>query len=433
MHSCLVIAVSIILLAVPATATCSHQHLGSETWCEASHPHPYFKFCSDCGEKVYIGGYATKAHGDGSWGSGTCPYCGTHEYIGQTCVTSGTCVCGATGPALGHNFENQIYSEVAHPHYYFRQCLRCGYHYYTGGHATKNHGDGSWGSGTCPDCGSHSYTGQSCTNEGVCACGATIPALGHIDGSTFYNESAHPHREYTICRRCGGAAYTGQTQTLPHGDGTNGTCSSCGIHFYNNITLLPPELIEHPHTTTGRCDCGLTMNFYNLVSNCTTCRTNEKTAYNKKTEAAVFVFIGSAQFGSGQIGVPICVPVQTIVEYTSKYNHPANDIFQFPTSYNYPNFASFFTLVTANVTGQIPDSPPIMCIGGQTARYYNGSTLILTQSMDFVVVDATHHNACVSDVWTLGTNPTTVEFNGLFYMLEGVSGSKTTSSSAAFS
>ena len=173
------------------------------------------------------------------------------------------------------------------------------------------------------------------------------------------------------------------------------------------------------------------MNFYNLVSNCTTCRTNEKTAYNKKTEAAVFVFIGSAQFGSGQIGVPICVPVQTIVEYTSKYNHPANDIFQFPTSYNYPNFASFFTLVTANVTGQIPDSPPIMCIGGQTARYYNGSTLILTQSMDFVVVDATHHNACVSDVWTLGTNPTTVEFNGLFYMLEGVSGSKTTSSSAA--
>ena len=77
---------------ITSLAACSHSSLGTQ-YCDADHPHAYYKTCKSCGQKVYTGGYATKAHGDGSRGSGTCPSCGTHSY-------------GTT------------YSEATHPHRY---------------------------------------------------------------------------------------------------------------------------------------------------------------------------------------------------------------------------------------------------------------------------------------------------------------------------
>lgn len=73
---CILLAVS---FQVPSLAACSHSSLGSQ-YSEAAHPHAYYKTCNSCGQKIYSGGYATKTHGDGSWGSGTCPDCGTHTY-----------------------------------------------------------------------------------------------------------------------------------------------------------------------------------------------------------------------------------------------------------------------------------------------------------------------------------------------------------------
>lgn len=53
-----------------------------------------------CNSKVYIGGYETKNHGDGTWGSGTCPDCGDHKYTPTTPteihphLTGLNCDCG---------------------------------------------------------------------------------------------------------------------------------------------------------------------------------------------------------------------------------------------------------------------------------------------------------------------------------------------------
>ena len=101
-----------------------------------------------------------------------------------------------------HPAFSQIYSEATHPHEYFKFCTSCWQKFYTGGHATKNHGDGTWGSGTCPQCGTHSFTWDDCTGPGRCACGLIVPALGHLRGGD-YNELAHPHYNYTYCARSG--------------------------------------------------------------------------------------------------------------------------------------------------------------------------------------------------------------------------------------
>ena len=145
----------ILTASIPgyAYADCDYSSLGKR-YCEASHPHAYYRTCKLCGEKIYDGTYGSKNHGDGSWGSGTCPQCGDHEYTGQSCTTGGTCVCGATAPALGHNLYGVTASETAHPHYYYKDCSRCGEHVYTGGHGERPHGDGT--GVTCKDCGEHS-------------------------------------------------------------------------------------------------------------------------------------------------------------------------------------------------------------------------------------------------------------------------------------
>lgn len=70
-----------------SNATCEHRSLG-EQYSEASHPHEYYRNCKDCGKKIYVGGHATKAHGSGEWGSGTCPQCGAHSYRMNTVGSS---------------------------------------------------------------------------------------------------------------------------------------------------------------------------------------------------------------------------------------------------------------------------------------------------------------------------------------------------------
>lgn len=106
--------------------------------------------------------------------------------------------------ACSHSTLGTQYSEIAHPHYYFRSCLLCGEKVYTGGHATKNHGDGTYGSGTCPSCGTHSYPNP--TTE------QTLAALQN-----------HPHKLSVKCK-CG--SIKNITQFV------NPDCSSC-ITAYN--------------------------------------------------------------------------------------------------------------------------------------------------------------------------------------------------------
>lgn len=141
-------SIAFSVISIPASAACGHSMLGP-TYCEDAHPHRNYTYCLQCYAKIYLNGYTTKAHT-------TCPSCGTHTYVGLSCTAKGTCACGATKAATGHTYGT-TWSEAAHPHRYYRVCQTCRYVNYPGGNATKNHGDGTYGSGTCPSCGTHSY------------------------------------------------------------------------------------------------------------------------------------------------------------------------------------------------------------------------------------------------------------------------------------
>ena len=191
------------LLLLPVFAVCVHTW---NTYCDASHPHEQYKYCSKCGAVQYLGTYVTKRHGDGSWGSGTCPDCGSCSYSGRSCTSQGVCVCGNTISAYGH-----------------------------------------------------SYAAATCVAARTCSrCGATSgSALGHND--TLYCDAAHidgqGHARFYLCSRCGRTSYTGSYIAKPHGPGTVGSnsCKQCGSHSY---TLEVTISSVHPHPQSGKCICG---------------------------------------------------------------------------------------------------------------------------------------------------------------------------------
>lgn len=226
-----------------ATTGTIDDHTWGDTYSEASHPHAYYHVCSVCKVKVNTGGYATKAHGTGAYNSGTCPSCGSHSYVGTSCTSSGECACGATTPAWGHNYSgatctvkatctrcNAIgsalghswgttWSEASHPHAYYHVCSRCSTRENTGGYATKSHGSGASGSGTCPSCGSHSYSAGDCKTLRKCSCGAT-------NGYGSHNYSAGTCKTLRRCSICGATNGYGSHNFVKQGSITK--CTYCG-------------------------------------------------------------------------------------------------------------------------------------------------------------------------------------------------------------
>lgn len=352
-NTALLCCLFIILTLLPgrAKAACSHSSLGTQ-FSEAEHPHAYYRTCNACGEKIYTGGYATKAHGDGSWGSGTCPDCGYHSY-------------GTT------------YSEAEHPHACYRTCV-CGDVLYTGEYITKAHGDGSWGSGTCPDCGAHSYLGRTCSSPGVCSCGATIAPLNHSYGSNILLETTHPHRYYRKCINCGDKEYTGEKETLPHGDGTMNTCRECGDHLFEPSSSILP--VSHPHREESECIlCGETISHCIVKEDCTTCRNNMDYATNTTTDQFVFTTLE----GEDAYIAPLYYVIDFSVTYENNYSNPF--VNSLPTITDLPQFASFISVVSAewelSNVASFPASVYYTCSNRVT--YYSSSNDIMrTQQLN---------------------------------------------------
>lgn len=350
----------ISLLTINSFAACSHTSLGPQ-FSDAAHPHEQFSYCNLCGEKIYFGTYVEKDHGDGSWGSGTCPDCGSHDFEGLSCDEAGYCICGAAVSAYGHTFYHEIYYEVEHPHWSFRACLQCDAKSYTGDTITKNHGDGSWGSGTCPDCGSHSFSPGTCTSLGECVCGALDPNPSHSPGTVTYYENTHPHSDFRMCTACGTKLYLGTSTILSHGNGTSGTCEDCGTHSY---TTMLPQQREHPHALVSMCDCGDSYTIYSIDKSCSYCTVNQTTVSSTASVPTVFVYFD----GDSTIGIPILVPFDLHISYTNTYNHPYPDWGDNP---NYPVFNSFSSVVTLWAEGLSYEAPPLILSPTVTENYYD--------------------------------------------------------------
>lgn len=140
---------------------------------------------------------------------GNCPSCG--QYSLQATYVS------TTHTSRGH----QEYSE----------CYKCHYVVNHGTYVYKDHGDGSYGSWTCPSCGSHTWVldyeqDATCTSNGYrsysCACGQTKRETIYASGHSYrYGSceqySGSKHRRETYCRNCGDSDYEYANHSLSYG------------------------------------------------------------------------------------------------------------------------------------------------------------------------------------------------------------------------
>ena len=160
---------------------------------------------------------------------GTCPSCNQYSlqgtYVGQTHTSRG------------------------HQEYY--ECYKCHYVKNLGTYVYKDHGDGSYGSWTCPSCGSHTWvldyeSDATCTRNGYreysCDCGQskreTIYATGHsYSYGSWEQYSSSQHRRESYCRNCGASSYDYASHSLSYGSWSNDSssqhsrtvsCHTCG-------------------------------------------------------------------------------------------------------------------------------------------------------------------------------------------------------------
>ena len=160
---------------------------------------------------------------------GTCPSCNQYSLQGT--------------------YVEQTHTSRGHQEYY--ECYKCHYVKNLGTYVYKDHGDGSYGSWTCPSCGSHTWVldyenDATCTRNGYreysCDCGQskreTIYATGHSYSYGSWEEySSSQHRREAYCRNCGDSDYEYASHSMSYGSWSNhsdtqhsrtATCRTCG-------------------------------------------------------------------------------------------------------------------------------------------------------------------------------------------------------------
>lgn len=385
---------------------CPHR-LVSEPAYESSHPHNQYVVCNSCGERIYTGSHLTKPHGNGT--GGTCSKCGIHTYIGRTCTNNGVCSCGATIAPSSHILESVQYSNATHPHAYYRYCSVCNAKVYTSGYATKNHGDGTWGSGTCPDCGTHTYTGQSCTSVGSCVCGATTPALNHTLEDVVYSDATHPHAKYKFCTVCWHRVYIGGYVVKNHGDGTfgSGTCPDCGEHTYHSgISAL-----SHPHQIDWSCSCGDYYHTYALDEVCNICKSDLRIANNTESRAQTF------RYTAGDlIDCVVFTTLTCYVDYYNEYNDPSKISI---IDYGYPVFASYHSYVNAYTEEDLVYLLPMTYYVPFSVDYYNSTGQLITSQK--MIPHGPNYVLNSTPIFTLYNKPAYTSTFALFWLDESTS------------
>ena len=258
-----------------------------------SRGHAEYYECYLCHYTKYLGSYVYKNHGSGSYGSWTCPSCGSHSWVldyesDATCTRNGyreySCDCGQskreTVYATGHNYSYgswEQYSSSQHRREnYCRYCGATDYDY-----ASHSYSYGSWSSAgssqhsrsmTCRYCGysdtqyaSHSlsygswssYSDTQHRRTGICTtCSYSTTDYGAHTFSygSWADHSSTQHRRTKRCTSCAYSGYDYADHVDSNGDGV---CDGCGREMSRFSVTVPASLTvtvsEHGvvYTATG--------------------------------------------------------------------------------------------------------------------------------------------------------------------------------------
>ena len=232
-----------------------------------SRGHAEYYECYLCHYTKNLGTYVYKDHGSGSYGSWTCPSCGSHTWILQneqaaTCTSNGyrsySCACGQTKSetiyASGHSMSYGSWEEYsASQHRRESYCRNCGYSSYD--YANHSLSYGSWSN----------YSSSQHSRSATCrTCGYFTTEYGNHSYSlgSWSKYSDTQHRRTKICSGCGASTYDYADHSYSYGSWVSDsetqhkrtkTCSACGDSSY--------EYADHTDANgDGKCDdCGATV------------------------------------------------------------------------------------------------------------------------------------------------------------------------------
>ena len=229
-----------------------------------SRGHQQYYECYKCHYVQNLGTYVYKDHGSGSYGSWTCPDCGSHTWVldyenDATCTRNGyreySCDCGqskretiyATGHSYSYGSWEQYSTSQHRREAYCRNCGDSDYEY-----ASHSMNYGSW---------SNSSSSQHSRTASCRTCGYSTTDYGNHSYSTgsWSKYSDTQHRRSKTCSGCGASTYDYADHSYSYGAWTSAddtqhkrtkTCSACGDSGY--------EYADHTDTNgDGKCDdCG---------------------------------------------------------------------------------------------------------------------------------------------------------------------------------
>ena len=207
-----------------------------------SRGHAEYYECYLCHYTKNLGTYVYKDHGSGSYGSWTCPDCGSHTWVldyeqDATCTRNGyreySCDCGQskreTIYATGHSYSYGSWEEYSSSQHrresYCRNCGASSYDY-----ASHSLSYGSWSNDSSSQ---HSRT-ASCRT-----CGYSTTDYGNHSYSTgsWSKYSDTQHRRSKTCSGCGASTYDYADHSYSYGSWTKAddvqhkrskTCAVCG-------------------------------------------------------------------------------------------------------------------------------------------------------------------------------------------------------------
>ena len=232
-----------------------------------SRGHQQYYECYLCHYVQNLGTYVYKDHGSGSYGSWTCPDCGSHTWVldyenDATCTRNGyreySCDCGQskheTIYATGHSYSYRGWEQYsASQHRREAYCRNCGDSDYE--YASHSMSYGSW---------SNSSSSQHSRTASCRTCGYSTTDYGNHSYATgaWSKYSDTQHRRSKTCSGCGASTYDYADHSYSYGSWTKAdnvqhkrtkTCSAC--------KTSSEEYADHVDANgDGKCDdCGATV------------------------------------------------------------------------------------------------------------------------------------------------------------------------------